>query len=175
MTSGDLRVITATKFPSQPYHFQECGLDNMYLLNGFDLRKINDQEYVSIMERDKLYKCISIKIATKGKTLTQKECKFLRVRMDKSQQELAVLLRVSAQTVHRWETVRKSLPGPGDVALRSIFLGSECAQPEGQKILMDWLGHVNRIIADERKEPSFHFMFEDGDWNSQSPKRWSSV
>jgi len=52
-----------------------------------------------------------------------------------TQAELAARLRVSDQTVARWEK-GNGRPGPGDVAIRVLYLASERVQLEAEPLLM---------------------------------------
>ena len=116
------------------YKYRDCGLDNIYLLNGFDKEIIDGEEFVSIENIDSLWKAIGIHIATQATHLAPAEVRFLRHYMDKTQAELAAVLKVSDQTVARWEKGKTDLPGAAELALRLMFLVSPLAQPDGMNI-----------------------------------------
>jgi transcriptional regulator with XRE-family HTH domain len=97
--------------------------------------------------------------------ISPKEIRFLRGLMDKTQSELATMLRVDDQTVARWEKGKARLPGPADLALRALFLASEKAQPEGTPILRKWLELISDLI--ERDQ-----MAADDLLFSRSKKGW---
>ena len=40
----------------EPLHYKQCGLDDVYLLNGFTRETINGEEYVTIEDLDGLWK-----------------------------------------------------------------------------------------------------------------------
>lgn len=135
----------------KPYRYKECGLDNIYLMNGFTIETVDGEDYVSIESVDQLWKAIGLNLVTTKKTLSPKEIRYLRGQMDKTQAEVASLLRVDDQTVARWEKGKVPLAGTADIAFRALFLGSQVAQPEGAEILAKWIETVRRLI--ERDAP----------------------
>lgn len=144
----------------------------MYLLNGFKVEIIDDgEEYVTIEDMDGLWKAIGLHLVTTRKDLAPKEIRFLRHHMHLTQAELAGQMRVTDQTVTRWEKgITTELPGPADSMLRVLFLGSAIAQPEGKELLSEIIkvfGHI--IERDELKaKPS---MFEHGKKKWKESKR----
>jgi DNA-binding transcriptional regulator YiaG len=149
----------------EPLHYTACGLDNVYLLNGFTTEIINGEEYVTIENLDGLWKAIGLNLVKYRKSLAPKEIRFLRHHMDLTQAELAAQMRVTDQTVARWEKGHSELPGPADMMLRVRFLASEIAQPEGTEILRELINLVNEIIQRDEMQPK-PVVFEHG------RKRW---
>ena len=135
----------------RPYHYTECGLDNIYLMNGYNIEDVDGDQYVSIDSVDELWKAIGINLVTSKKMLSPKEIRFLRGQMEKTQAEIAALLRVEDQTVARWEKGKIKLSGAADIAFRGLFLASRIAQPEGNEILSEWLETIRRLV--ERDSP----------------------
>lgn len=134
---------------STPYHYRECGLDNIYLMNGFSLENCDGDEYVSIRNIEELWKAIGLNLITSQKDLSPKEIRFLRRQMRYTQSELANRLRVTDQTVARWEKDTCKMPGPADLVLRVLFLSSEIAQPQGKEILSTWLDLVMDLVEQD--------------------------
>jgi DNA-binding transcriptional regulator YiaG len=152
-------------FDEPPLHYTACGLDNIYLLNGFKRATIDGEEYVTIEDLDSLWKAIGLHLVTTRKALAPREIRFLRQHMDMTQAELGARLRVSDQTVARWEKDHCELPGPADVMLRVLFLGSRIAQPEGNELLREIIKLLDQLQErDESKERAD--VFEHG------AKRW---
>ena len=106
MTKPELFYIGGSAPAPKPYHYKECGLDNIYLGSGFSLEEADGDQYVSIINVDGLWKSIGLMLVTRKKTLSPKEIRFLRMQMDKTQSEIARLLRVDDQTVARWEKIQ---------------------------------------------------------------------
>lgn len=148
----------------KPYHYKECGLDNIYLMNGYTIEQVDGEEYVSIDSVDELWKAIGLNLVTNKKILSPKEIRFLRDQMEKTQAEVASLLRVDDQTVARWEKGRTNLSGTADVAFRVLFLSAPVAQPEGGKILSKWIDMIRKLV--EKDAPtSDDVLFEQHNHN----------
>jgi hypothetical protein len=52
-----------------PLHYTACGLDNVYLLNGFKRETIDGEEYVTVEDLDGLWKAIGLHLVTTRKAL----------------------------------------------------------------------------------------------------------
>lgn len=104
------------------YHYTECGLDYVYLVNGYI---VHDTEYgpaVEIERPDLLDRQIALTIVNQQRFLTGQEVRFLRGLLDLTQSELGELLGKDAQSVARWERKRTEIPPTEDRALRQIYL-----------------------------------------------------
>jgi DNA-binding transcriptional regulator YiaG len=153
---------------SKPYHYKECGLDNIYLMNGFEIEEVDGEEYVSIKAVDKLWKAIGLNLVTSKKILSPKEIRFLRGQMEKTQAEVASLLRVDDQTVARWEKGKVRLSGTADIAFRLLFLGSKVAHPEGGKLLSRWVETLRQMVEqDSPLSDDIHFVRHNHSWETQ--------
>lgn len=106
---------------SKPLHYTMCGLDNVYLVNGFRLRSTPYGKGFSIENIDGLHAAIGRRLIQERKTLTGKEVRFLRHEMDLSQNRLATLLGVDEQTVARWEKGQANISGPADKMIRLLY------------------------------------------------------
>jgi len=148
-----------------PLHYTACGLDNVYLLNGFKRETIDGEEYVTVENLDGLWKAIGLHLVTTRKALAPKEIRFLRQHMDMTQAELGARLRVSDQTVARWEKDQCDLPGPADMMLRVLFLGSPMARPEGTELLREIIKLLDEL--QERDEPK-----QKADLFEHGAKQW---
>ena len=80
--------------------------------------------------------------------MAPQEIRFLRKHMQLSQPELAKKVGVDTQTLARWEKDQTKIPGPADLALRTLFLTSPVAQPEGSEII----GELFSLIEKREKE-----------------------
>lgn len=152
----------------KPLHYTACGLDNVYLVNGFAREIIDGEEYVTIEDLDGLWKAVGLHLVTTQKVLAPKEIKFLRNHMGLTQAELGAKLRVSDQTIARWEKGEtKVVPGPADVMLRVLFLASDAAHPEGKEILQEIIELCEKIIEEDERRPSpvmFCHNMHDKNW-----------
>ncbi len=104
------------------YHYTECGLDNIYLLNGFELTKTKEGEEISIHDINGLHKTIGMILASKQGLLLGKELRFIRHMLDLSQKAFASLIGVEPQTVGRWERDEVIVSMTADHFIKMIFL-----------------------------------------------------
>jgi DNA-binding transcriptional regulator YiaG len=86
-----------------PYHYTECGLRNIHLLNGYKLIQTPRGKAVSIKDIDGLHRAIGLFLVTSKKDFSGEEIRFLRHELLKSQKKIAHLLGVSEQSIRRWE------------------------------------------------------------------------
>lgn len=151
-----------------PLHWRECGLDNIVLLNGFTREIVDGEEFVTVENVEALWKAIGLHLVVNRRTLSPRELRFLRRQMDMTQAELGQLLRVSEQAVARWEKGQCELPGPADFALRTAFLLSDVAQPEGATMVRKLLTILRTLTAtpEDRSSP-MAFRHSDDRWNEE--------
>lgn len=144
------------------YKYTDCGLDNVFLVNGFSITSTDYGEMVAISDTDGLHKAIAEDLVNSPATLTGAEFRFLRLEMDVSQRHLAAILNVQEQAVGRWERNRKrAVPGAADRMLRTFYLlvnekaeVRECLERLAE---LDQRQHAERrfalkLSAGERKE-----------------------
>ena len=89
---------------NRPYHYAECGLPNIYLVNGFALRDSPYGKTVTISNLPGLHKCIADTLCEKPGLLTGNEFRFLRIELDFSQTILAQIFGCDARTIRRIES-----------------------------------------------------------------------
>lgn len=136
------------------YHYTESGLTNVWLANGFAIRKTKYGEGVSIHDVDGLHRALAQAMANKPH-LTGAEVRFLRKEMGLSQRGLGELLGVTDQAVALWEK-KGRLPKTADRLLRLIYVehdkGNAPIRSTIQRINdMDSQDH-EQIIAEEAKD-----------------------
>ena len=104
------------------YHYKESGLDNVFLVDGYQRQKTAYGAAVSIHNVEALHKAIGQEIIRNARGLNGAELRFLRIEMDLTQARLASLLGSEEQTLRRWEKARaKAIPGPADRMLRALY------------------------------------------------------
>lgn len=79
----------------EPYHYKACGLEGIYLLNGYTVEEHDGERHVFVENVDELHKAIGRHIISKRKGLTGAEIRFLRNTLD--------VLRTN-QLVSQWAT-----------------------------------------------------------------------
>ncbi len=107
----------------QRYHYRECGLDNIYLLNGFRYSETPYGRAVHIEDIDGLHRAIGECLVFEKKTLTGKEVRFLRHELGLSQTVLGAMLGKSGQSVARWEKCECGVDGAAERLLRLVYIG----------------------------------------------------
>ena len=84
-------------------HYTACGLDNVWLENGFMVKPSALGEVVSVQDADGLHHLLAMTLVQKPGLLTGKEFRFLRVQLGLSQEALGQLLGFSENAVSLWE------------------------------------------------------------------------
>ena len=102
------------------YRYTESGLTNVWLANGYTIRKTKYGEGVSVQNVDGLHRAVARALSNKPR-LTGTEVRFLRKEMGLSQRGLGELLGVSDQAVALWER-KGRLPKTADRLLRLIYV-----------------------------------------------------
>jgi putative transcriptional regulator len=96
----------------EKYHYTESGLDNVYLVNGFERVETPYGKGLSIHDVEGLHRTIGLQLAGQSAQLTGREIRFLRHELDLSQKLLSGLLGVDEQSVARWEKGTNKIPTP---------------------------------------------------------------
>ena len=137
----------------QGYHYTESGLTNVWLANGYTIRKTRYGEGVSIRDVDGLHRALAQALANKPR-MTGTEVRFLRREMGLSQRGLGELLGVTDQAVALWER-KGRLPKTADRLLRLIYVehvkGNAPIRATIRRINEMDATHHERIIAEEAK------------------------
>lgn len=119
------------KMTDKQYHYRECGLEDVYLLNGFEFKSSKYGELVMIHDIDGLHREIGLYLVREKADLTGAEVRFIRHELDISQRMLGNLLHKSGQSVARWEKDQSKIDGSSDRLLRVLF--ENHAQPAGEQ------------------------------------------
>jgi putative transcriptional regulator len=110
----------------EPLHYPDCGLDDIYLLNGYETETTPYGSGISVQDTDGLRMAIARDLVSRKKVLNGKEVRFLRKQMDLTQSELGRLVGLDAQSVARWEKGQRVLKkGPAELLLRVIYMGTD--------------------------------------------------
>lgn len=140
------------------FHYTQCGLDNVWLANGY---KVDETDYgsgFSIEKADELHNAIASRIISDPRPLRGQDARFLRVVLRLSQERMAKLLGVDRATVIRWERGRdKALAMMQDIAVRTTY----AARAEGDGFLVTVIKEMQE--ADEKNwGAAFRAVFEAG-------------
>lgn len=106
---------------SELFHYQSCGLANVWLRNGFESKPTPYGEAVAIADVAGLHKTIGLFITNNQPLLDGAEIRFLRKELDLSQTMLGEVLGVSESTVRNWETGRQPITAAADRFTRLLY------------------------------------------------------
>lgn len=141
------------------YLYRECGLDDVWLANGFRVEKTPYGEAVSIDDLADLHRLIGRCLVQKPGKLSAKEFRFLRTELNLSQKKLGELLGADAQAIARWERGVSDVPGPSDRLIRVLYM--ECVEEKNASI-RELVERINQL--DEQESRQLRFEHEDDDW-----------
>jgi len=132
------------------YQYTACGLDNIWLKNGYEISESPDGRGVSIHDLDSLHKLIAEGVVNKPAPLNGKEFRFLRMEMDLSQKAVGDLMDKTDQMIARWEKGSNAVPVLADVAIRNLYMESIGKTPIAG--LLKELSHLDRQIHELKIE-----------------------
>ena len=121
----------------EPYRYTACGLDSVYLLNGYKLYQLEDGEGVSVRDLEGLHRAIGRNLAAQSELLKPKELRWFRMHLDLTQDKLAELLGCDSETVARWEKGDGTASETQDQLIRLLYLDRINHGIELQAILED--------------------------------------
>ncbi len=102
------------------YQYTECGLDNVWLRNGY--RKVEREGKTVVLIEDEfgLHRAIGKRVCQQ-KFINGDEFKFLRREMKMSQDRLGAVLGVSENMVYLWEK-RSAIPRQAIATVKAMYL-----------------------------------------------------
>jgi len=99
-----------------------CGLENIYLKNGYIKHSTEEGDGISVYDMDALHRVIAKGIVEKPAPLSGKEFRFLRIEMDLSQKAMGDLMDKSDQMIAKWEKGENDIPVLADAAIRNLYM-----------------------------------------------------
>ncbi len=137
---------------NERYHYTACGLDYVYLLNGFKVHETPYGQGVSIQDADGLHEAIALAVISSPHALRGQDVRFLRSLLDISQAGLGDILGTSRATVARWEGAGDEvIPGAADPALRMFY----ALKVVGHEVAVRIIGLLAEIDEREHKQTLF--------------------
>lgn len=149
---------------SSGYHYKECGLNNIWLKNGFDVHETEYGSGVAIHDVEKLHAAIGRDLCGRPR-LDGKEFRFLRRELGLSQKHLGELIGVEEQTISLWEREQQPVPLPSEIMLRTLFMqsvGSDVKLRETLEEIADLDAEIHELDR-EIRQLEFQ-MSESGNW-----------
>jgi putative transcriptional regulator len=128
------------------FQYKGCGLDNVYLANGYERRKTNSGvEVLHIQNLEGLHRTIALTLAVNPLEIGGAEFRFLRKELDMSQRVIAGVLGVQEQTVSLWERGDQPVPQYAMVLISAMTREYLSGQP-AIKSVIDRVCAVDRAI-----------------------------
>jgi putative transcriptional regulator len=127
------------------YHYTESGLDNVWLIDGYTIRKTPYGKGVSIQNTEGLHKAIGKWLIVQPRPLNGAELRFVRTEMELTQRGLAGIIGAEEQTLRLWEKKRnKFMPATAERLLRALY--SEALGNNVQiKRMLEKLADLDRV------------------------------
>lgn len=132
------------------YHYAECGLPNVWLVNGYKPHTTPYGEAMIIEDVEGLHRAIGKQLVHRKPYLTGCEFRFLRKELDLSQNGLAGYFGNDAQSVALWEK-RGRVPKWADRFLRAIYREHK----EGNAHIQDIVARLNDMDRREFERQVF--------------------
>lgn len=105
------------------YHYTDGGLRNVWLANGYEIKKTPFGDAVAFHDADGLTQAICQALTEKIGILTGVELRYIRsAGMGLSQPALAKLMGIDGQSIARWEKSGK-VPRWADKLVRLLYAG----------------------------------------------------
>jgi len=141
------------------HHYTACGLDWVYLENGFKVEETPYGRGVAIENADELHQAIARDIILSPAVMRGQELRFLRSLLDCSQSGLAHSIGTTRATVARWEGEPNVPINPvADRVVRLLYAGMILKDKSVQRIL-ELISEIDQL--DYRKRA---FTETDGKW-----------
>jgi DNA-binding transcriptional regulator YiaG len=137
------------------YHYLESGLDNVFLMGGFQFDHGPSGRTVAIQDIEGLHQAIARALIGKRQRLTGKEFRFLRTELLLSQAALAHALGVRELTVARWEKGISEIPVATEAAVRQWYAESVGEHPRMRELLSriaDLEDELDKLILLQKPE-----------------------
>ena len=132
------------------YHYTECGLANVWLVNGFREERTPYGKAVAIDDMSGLHAAIAQYLVRHKPRWSGGEFRFIRKELDMSQQSLATVFGKDVQTIARWEKSGR-VPRMADRFMRVLY--EESAQ--GNERIVDLVRRLNEIDEQDQQKMLF--------------------
>jgi putative transcriptional regulator len=152
----------------EPYRYKACGLDDVYLLNGYELVETSYGKGVQIENIEALHKTIAMHLVMMQKPIKPKEFRFLRKQLNLTQKELGDLMKITDQTVARYEKGECDIPAPTDFLLRMFYVIELMPHDKREKFLEEF----KTILAAEADNHNPIYLRETArGWDVSAPQQ----
>ncbi len=126
------------------YHYEDGGLKNVWLVNGFTIKKTPYGKAVDIENAPGLTRAICLALAGKIGRLSGAEFRYLRLHLRLSQKSLAQCFGNSEQAVALWEKTSK-VPLWADKHIRILWKAQEAGN-ETVKNVVERINLIDQLV-----------------------------
>jgi transcriptional regulator with XRE-family HTH domain len=147
-------IATAEK----PFHFVDCGLDNVYLIGIRYFREPDGRIVAEIPAVKQLMELIAHDIVTCPLDLTGKELRFLRKRLGKKAAEFCQFLGIEPETLSRMENDKQAI----SVQVQKLARLSYCAFSQDHRLIDCAKKILQSILEDISKHRKKKIIMEMG-------------
>jgi putative transcriptional regulator len=144
------------------YQYNGCGLDNVWLKNGFEVHKSGQDTGLSIHNLDGLHRAIALTIIHSPHPITGQEFRFIRIELDLSQKFLGNLMDKSDQSIAKWEKGEQAIPRLADKAIRDLY-----SESIGEGVIAGLLSQMAQLDR-EVHEHSLKLEEVKGEWQASA-------
>jgi len=116
------------------YRYTQCGLDNVWLENGYLIKKTRHGEAVAVNDVEGLHRLLAITLAGGHMPLSGKEFRFLRTLLGLTQEGLAKMMGVTEGAVSLWER-KGNVPRANDQLIRLMVLAKHDGEAKVSEVL----------------------------------------
>jgi len=122
------------------YHYTQAGLDNVWLVNGFEVVEAPYGKGIAIENVKGLHQAIGIALTEKPRSLTGQEFRFLRKELELSQNRLGELMGKTSQTIANWEK-SDEVPETAGLLIRHIYKQTT----NGRESYVELVDHLKNV------------------------------
>lgn len=152
--------------PKNAFHYTQCGLDYVYLMDGVEWEENEYGKFFSISEVEKLHDFIAHEIITSSRPIRGQEMLFLRKQLMLSQNCLANLMGITRVTIAKAEAKRIENVSPMmDRLLRIIFTLNN-----KDKKSLSVVAELLDDIAEQEYQRQLKISHKDKTWSVQDLK-----
>lgn len=150
----------------KPFHFTDCGLDNVYLIGIRYFRDSEGRVSAEIPAVKQLMQRIAQDVVSSPSDLSGKELRFLRKRLGKRATEFCQYLGIEPETLSRMENERQ----PISVQVQKLARLSYCVFSEDHSLAGCAQSILLSMLEDERKKGRQNIVLEmdtNQEWNER--------
>jgi transcriptional regulator with XRE-family HTH domain len=143
-----------TLIKSEPYHYKESGLDNVFIYDIVQSRCTEcGEEIVTIQNIKGLHLAIGRNLVCKEEMLMGAEARFLRKELKLKGKDMAAALSMKPETYLRWENEKQSVSPACDKQLRLVYI-LNVTEEEGRVLHKNILGMMTVMAIRPFSEPN---------------------